>query len=245
MKIAICDDNKQELLQISRLVDEYLSGGFTEDKIEVRSFESSNKLLTQIENGKHFDIFLLDVIIPNINGIQLAAEIRKRNQVAKIVFLTSTSEFAVESYAVGAFYYLLKPIQKDKLFSILEKACHDITSGLQPYIVMKTQSGLSKVFLHELINVEVIGRTIHFHQKSGITIESTSTLSQVEAVLLIDKRFIKPHRSYIVNLDYIKNLSPKGITTTSNLFIPVSRNAFKVVKEAYINHCFRAVDEGR
>jgi len=241
MKIAVCDDDKQELLQISSLVDEYLSGsiGDGKGKIEIRSFESSIRLLAQIESGKHFDIFLLDVIMPNINGIQLAAEIRKKDQVTKIIFLTSSSEFAVESYAVGAFYYLVKPIQKDKLFSVLEKACHDITSDLQPYIIIKTPSGLSKVFLHELINVEVMGRTIYFHQKGGITIESTSTFSQVEAVLLIDKRFIKPHRSYIVNLDYIKNLSPNDITTTCGHLIPVSRNIFKDVKEAYINYSFR------
>ncbi len=239
MKIAICDDDKQELFQISELVDEYLSYGLAEDKIEVHSFASSMKLLTQIESGKHFDIFLLDVIMPNINGIELAAEIRSRDQVAKIIFLTSSSEFAVESYSVSAFNYLLKPIQKDQLFSVLEKACNDILSGLKKFIIVKTPSSLSKVFLHELIYVEVIGRNICFHQKSGVTIESISTISQLEAVLLIDKRFIKPHRSYIVNLDYIKNLSQDGFTTTSDLFIPVSRNVFKEVKQAYINHSFQ------
>ena len=158
--------------------------------------------------------------MPNINGIELAAEIRSRDQAAKIIFLTSSSEFAVESYSVGAFNYLLKPIQKDQLFSVLEKACNDIDSSLKQSIVVKTQSGLSKVFLHELIYVEVIGRTVYFHQKNGVTIESTSTISQVEAVLLADKRFIKPHRSYIVNLDYIKNLSQDGFTMIAICLYP-------------------------
>ncbi len=242
MKIAICDDDKQELLQISGFVDEYLSCGFAEGKLEVSKFGSSIKLLAQIENGKHFAVFLLDVMMPAINGIELAAEIRKKDQVAKIIFLTSSSEFAVESYSVGAFNYLLKPIQKDRLFSVLEKACSDIDSGLKQYISVKAQTGLSKVFFHELIYVEVMGRTVYFHQKDGLTIESTSTISQFEALLLLDKRFIKPHRSYIVNLDYIKNLSPNGLTTTSELFIPVSRNVFKEVKQAYINYSFQAED---
>ncbi len=239
MKIAICDDYKQELLQISQFVDEYLSCRLTESQNEVRSFINSMELIAQLEIGKHFDIFLLDIIMPNINGIELADEIRKKDEVAKIIFLTTSSEFAVESYAVDAFYYLLKPINKDKLFAVLEKACHDSSGDPQPYIVIKTQSNLVKVFLHELINVEVVGRTLYFYQKGGETIRSFSTISQMEAILLKDKRFIKPHRSYIVNLDYIKKLSPEGITTTSNLFIPVSRNAFKEVKEAYINHCFQ------
>jgi DNA-binding LytR/AlgR family response regulator len=239
MKIAICDDDIQELIHISRLVNEYLSYGFTESKTEVHPFESSMKLLTQVETGIQFDIFLLDVIMPNITGIKLAAEIRKMDQVAKIIFLTSSSEFAVDSYSVGAFNYLLKPIEIEPLFSVLEKACKDILSGLKQYIVVKTPANLSKVFLHELIYVEVTGRTVCFYQKGGIALESTSTIAQVEAILLLDKRFIKPHRSYIVNLDYIKNLSLEGFTTTSDLFIPVSRNVYKEVKQAYINYSFQ------
>ncbi|MDF2613278.1 MAG: response regulator of the LytR/AlgR family [Clostridia bacterium] len=240
MKIAICDDNKQELLHISGLVDDYLSCCFAEGEIAVHRFENSTQLLAQIERGKHFDVFLLDVIMPNLNGIKLAAEIRRNDQVAKIIFLTSTPEFAVASYSVGAFNYLLKPIQKVKLFSVLEKTFNAIYSGLNQYIVVKTQTSLSKVFLHELIYVEVMGRTVSFHLKGGVTIESPSTMSQVEAVLLIHKFFIKPHRSYIINLDYIKNLSSDGLTTTSDLFIPISRNVFKQVKQAYINHSFQA-----
>lgn len=242
MKIAICDDDNQELLEISQLVYEYLSCSLAEDKIELRRFESSMKLLAQIESGNHFDIFLLDVIMPNVNGIELASEIRKTDQVAKIIFLTSSSEFAVESYSVGAFNYLLKPIQKDQLFSVLEKACYDMSSGLKQYIVVKTPTSLAKVFLHELIYIEVIGRTVYFHQNSGVTIESTSTIAQVETVLLKDKRFIKPHRSYIINLDYVKNLSQDGLKTTNGLSIPLSRNVFKKVKQAYIDHSFQAED---
>ncbi len=239
MKIAICDDDNQELLEISGLVDEYLSCGLAEDKIEFRRFESSMKLLAQIESGKHFDIFLLDVIMPNISGIELASEIRKTDQVAKIIFLTSSSEFAVESYSVGAFNYLLKPIQKDQLFSVLEKACDDMSNSLKQYIVVKTSTSLAKVFLHELIYIEVLGRTVYFHQNSGVTIESTSTMAQVESVLLRDKRFIKPHRSYIINLDYVKNLSQEGFKTTNDLSIPVSRNVFREVKQAYIKYSFQ------
>jgi len=116
VKVAVCDNDKQELLQINRLVDEYVSCGFAEGKIEVHSFERSMKLLDQMESGEHFDIFLLDIIIPRLNGIELAAEIRSSDQVGKIIFLTSFLEFAVDSYSVGAFNYLLKPIKKDQLF---------------------------------------------------------------------------------------------------------------------------------
>lgn len=236
VKIAICDDDKQELLHINLLVNEYLNCGFTKGQIKVLSFENSMELITQIEGGKHFDIFLLDIIMPTINGIELAAEIRKSDNVAKIIFLTSSPEFAVKSYSVDAFNYLLKPIQKDALFSVLEKACNDICCALKQYILVKTQNDLSKVFFHELIYVEVIGRTIYFYQKNGVVIESINSISQIEEVLLVDNRFIKPHRSYIVNLDYIKTLAKHVFTTTSDQFIPVSRNVFKEVKQRFFNY---------
>lgn len=239
MQIAICDDDKQELLRIRRLVDEYLNSNPKDNKIEVSSFESNMKLLALIEGGKHFDLFLLDVIMPNINGINLASEIRNRDQVAKIIFLTSSPEFAVESYAVDAFSYLLKPIQKEKLFSVLEKVCTDMCSSQKQYILVKTHTCLSKIFFHQLIYVEVMGRTVSFHQKNGTIIESASTISQIESVLLSDNRFIKTHRSFIINLDYVKNLSPEGFTLTSDKLIPVSRKVYKEVKQAYINYCFQ------
>lgn len=242
MKIAICDDDKQALFEIIRLVDEYFSCSLPDEKIEVRRFESSVELSDQLESGKYFDLFLLDIIMPTISGIELAAKIRKTDQVAKIIFLTTSPEFAVKSYSVDAFQYLLKPIEKAKLFSVLEKASTDIYSNLRQYIAVKTQSGLSKVFFRELIYVEVIEKTVYFHQKSGVTIESSTTLSQVEAVLLKDKRFIKPHRSYIVNLDHIKHLSQKGFTTTSDLFIPITRSVLKEVKQTYIHHLFQTED---
>lgn len=242
MKLAICDDNNQELLHISQLVDEYMSYRFMEEKVEVFKFKSGIELISQIEKGRHFDVFILDIIMPNITGIEVAAEIRSKNHIAKIIFLTSSAEFAVESYSVSAFNYLLKPVQKDKLFSALEKAEKDISGGLKQHIVVKTQFGLTKVFFHELTFAEVIGRTIYFHQKNGTVIESASTISQIEAVLLMDKRYIKPHRSYIVNLDYIKNLSQDGFTMISEHFIPVSRNVFKEIKQAYIEYSFRSED---
>ncbi|MBP1762937.1 MAG: response regulator of the LytR/AlgR family [Firmicutes bacterium] len=240
MKIAVCDDDQQELVQISQLADKYLSGSLADNNSEVSSFNSSMDLLQQIETNRHFDIFLLDVIMPGINGIKLATEIRMRDQVAKIIFLTSSSEFAIDSYSVGAFNYLLKPVQEKPLFSVLEKACHDLNTRLQKYIVIKTPFSLSRIFLHQLIYVEVIRRTVFFHLTDGTTIESNRTIAQVEDVLLSDKRFIKPHRSYIVNLDHIKKLSQNSFTTASNLSVPISRNVLKEVKQAYINHSFQA-----
>ncbi|SHH28362.1 LytR/AlgR family response regulator transcription factor [Clostridium grantii] len=180
--------------------------------------------------------------MPGITSIELAADIINQDSIRKIIFLTSSPEFAVESYSVSAFDYILKPIKKNKLSFVLGKAINDIYSETKKYIIVKTQMGLFKIFMHELIYIDIIKRTTFFHQTNGVVIESIATLSKAEVVLLKDKRFIKPHRSYIVNLDYIKNLSQNGFTMTNNHLIPISRNAFKEAKQAYINYSFQQED---
>lgn len=238
MKIAICDDDKQQVLLIYQLVNEYLSSNYKGVKFEIFSFDNSSELLFEIENGRHFDIFLLDVLMPHINGIKLATTIRTKDQIAKIIFLTSSLEFAVDSYNVDAYNYLLKPIQEEKLFLTLEKIFNHFSYAISDYIIVKTPACLVKVFLYNLIYLEVIKRKIYFHLKDESIIESNGTFFQIEAILLKDKRFIKPYRSFIVNLDHIKSLSSQVITTTNKKTIPVSRNLHKEVKQAYINYSF-------
>ncbi len=238
IKIAICDDCMESMLKLNQLILEYSSENTITDELEIFQYENGMDLIKQLDEGKYFDIFLLDIIMPNFNGMEIATHIRSLNQVAKIIFLTSSPEFAVESYSVSAFNYLLKPIQKNILFSTLDKAFSNIRSSLNEYIIVKTQSGLLKVFYNELIYIEVINRSIYFNLKNGDIIKSLNSIQNIETPLLADRRFIKPHRSYIVNLDYVINLSKEGITTINNKHILVSRIAYKKIKEAYLNYSF-------
>lgn len=177
-------------------------------------------------------------VMSGMNGIELANEIRNKNTVSKIIFLTTSPEYAVESYEVNAFYYVLKPIENVKLISLLEKACADIFEQKEKYIIVKSQACLTKIYLHCIQYVDVMERNIFFHLKSSEIIKSPCSISQIESELLTDKRFVKTHRSYIVNMDYIKNIAPIGITTFSNATIPIARTAYKDVKQKYIDYSF-------
>lgn len=239
MKVAVCDDNKEELLQLEHLLNEYLTVYPFDEGISICFFENSAKLLAEIERGRHFDLFILDVLMPEINGLELATEIRKTDTMSKIVFLTSSSEFAVGSYSVNAFHYLLKPVEKDKLFPVLEKARRDFFDVSGQSIVVKAKGSLCRIDFRDIVYVEVIGRTLCFQKKDGVLTEISGTLSEIEPLLLADKRFVKPHRSYIVNMDYIRGLSQQGITTLNSLCIPMSRNTLKEVKQSYLDYSFQ------
>lgn len=238
LQIAICDDNKLELLQIKQIVEMFTTSHSSKYEIKCDTFSSALDLLLEVENGTSYDILILDVVMPLMTGIEVATEIRKRNDLSKIVFLTSSREFAVDSYKVDAFYYLLKPIDQEGLIRILEKACADIAHKNEKSIIIKCKTSLTKVLFHTLEYAEVIGRTLFFHLTSGEILESLGTMSQLENELLRDKRFIKPHRSYIVNLDCIHRIADKNIITFSNKNVPISRELYKTIKQRYIDYSF-------
>lgn len=238
LQIAICDDNDIELLQIKQIVENFKASHISKYNIKCDTFLSGLDLLLATENGKSYDILILDVVMPLMTGIEVALEIREKNNISKIIFLTSSREFAVDSYKVDAFYYLLKPITKEGLIPILERACADIVNKVGNKIIVKCKTGLTKVFLHNIEYAEVLGRTLFFHLTSGEVLESLGTMSQLEMDLLSDKRFIKPHRSYIVNMNFIHRITNKDIITFSNKPVPISRELYKNVKQTYIGYSF-------
>ncbi len=239
LQIAVCDDNEVELKQIIQIVEAFKTSYFSRYDIRYETFRNGlDLLMAATEDGTHFDIIILDILMPLMTGIEVASEIRKRNSISKIIFLTSSHEFAVDSYKVDAFYYSLKPIKKEGLFPLLEKACANINNKKDHEIIIKYKTSLTKVFLHNIEYTEVAARTLYFHLTSGEVLETLGTLRQLENSLLSDKRFIKPHRSYIVNMDCINRITDKDIFTFSNKPIPISRGLYKTVKQAYIDYSF-------
>jgi len=120
INIAICDDNKLQLKLVEDLIEEYIST--SNARIEYESFSNADQLIKHIDANSNFNIYVLDIIMPKKNGIELAQELRKKNDSGIIIFLTSEPNYAEDSYDVDAFYYLVKPVDKEKLFAILDKA---------------------------------------------------------------------------------------------------------------------------
>lgn len=236
--IAICDDSDIELSHMSQIIEELKSSIISKYNIQCDTYMSGLDLLMAVENGTKYDIIVLDVVMPFMTGIEVATEIRKKNTISKIVFLTSSPDFAVDSYKVDAYYYLLKPIKKEGLIPILEKACDDIVDKQELGIIVKCKTCLTKILLHNLEYTEVIGRRLIFHLTSGEVLESLGTMSQLENDLLGYKRFIKPHRSYIVNMDCIQRITDKEIITFSNRRVPIARDVYKNIKQEYIDYSF-------
>ena len=160
LKIAVCDDEINEISSISSFINTYMAEH--DIPISYKCYTSSVELASKSAYEK-YDLYLLDVIMPVLNGMSLAREIRSFDKAADIIFLTASPEFAVESYTVKAANYLLKPITRDKLFGALDDILEKKESDSPKYIVVKNSSGVHKLLLSNIVCVEAFNRKVIYY----------------------------------------------------------------------------------
>lgn len=234
MYLAVCDDDKDELLRISSFLDTYRQ----ERRVPVhyRTFQNADDLLATARSGS-YALYLLDVMMPGTNGMAAAREIRGFDTETKLVFLTSSPEFAAESYAVKAHDYLLKPAKAEHLFSILDALLAEQQKP-QEGVSLKTKSGMARVLFSHLAFVEVNSKRLYFHLADGSVREVCAPLAEFEDLLLSRPEFVRIHRSYIVNLWQAAELSADGLVTLAGDSLPISRLLYGKVREAYVEQLF-------
>lgn len=234
MKIAACDDDAQVLAQVSAVLKAESSeyGG-----ISVTAFQSSMALSSALEDSARFDLYLLDILMPGRNGMELAADIRKHDESAMLVFLTSSPEFAVDSYEVEAMGYLLKPVVPEKLSAILQKARQRLGNRKRDELLLSCGGTLRSVPLGTVMCVESFHNKLLYHLSGGETLETYGTIAEALERLSTDPRFIQPHRSYLVNMEYIREFGSKDIVLAGDLpAVPVSRASAPTLKAQYIEY---------
>ena len=230
MHFAICDDNLDALAHMVALLAEYRSQ--RKNGITYETFFNALDLLNAMKT-RPFDLLLLDIVMTGFSGMEAAKEIRSSDKTVPIVFLTASREFAVESYRVRAEDYILKPVQADALFPVLDRLLARMSQG-DAFLTLKSKDSLVRLPLSEIVYVEVINRRACFTLISGETLEAYGALSDFEKDLALDERFFKPHRSYIVNLRHMTTLNKTGFVTATGITLPVSRDLFVETKTAYM-----------
>lgn len=238
-KIAICDDNIADLSNMVSIINSYIAMQRDKHKIQYTAFNSAVDLIAAMENGQQYQLVLLDILMPFMTGMEAAKEIRQFNQDIKIIFSTSSPEFAAESYSVGAYYYALKPIWKEKLFILLDKVISEMESHAGKSFLIKSKTGLTRVYINKLEFAEVIGRTLLYHLTDGSVIEAIGSMLELENELLSNPCFIKPHRSYIINMDHVDTLSQREIKMRSLALVQMAKANYPTVKSAYIAFAFK------
>jgi len=235
LQIAVCDDNIDELSNMVQLINLYrASKNFN---CEYTVFLNGFDLVSVLEKGKQFDIYCLDIIMPGFTGIDVAKEIRVFDKTAPILFFTSSPEFALESYSVKAINYVLKPISKEKFFFTFDEMLEQIKAKKdEDAVIVKSKDGIQKILISNLTFAEVIGRNVLYHLCSGKVIKCTEPFSSVCDTLLKYECFIKPHRSYLVNMQYVDTIENHQITLQTLSSVPVAQGKAREIKEQYLNY---------
>lgn len=237
IKIAFCDDELSVLNELRVLLDQYRVERNCE--LDYAVFQSPLELLAEIERGARFDILFLDVLMPGENGIDAAAEIRNYDSNVKIIFLTSSPEFAVSSYAVGAYFYQLKPIWKGSFFRLMDSAVDVCEKEKTDCLILQCKSGITRIELRHIEYCEVIHRMLFIHMANGKVLESVGSLDELSKQLEPHGGFLRPHRSYLVNLGYVQSISSRAITLSCLTEIPIPRGKYHEIKNAYLEYAFR------
>ena len=236
IKLAFCDDDLSILEELNVLIDKYRVE--RNQEMEYAAFQNPIELLAEIEKGLRLDVLFMDVVMPGENGIEVAKEIRQYDTNVKIIFLTSSAEFAVQSYTVGAYFYQLKPIWEESFFRLMDSVISECEKEQQCSLILRCKTGIARIELEKLEYCEVIGRTLLFHMANGTVLERVGSLDELSGQLMQFEQFLRPHRSYLINMEYIQNISSKVITLTCLAQIPIPHGKYSEIKDMYLEYSF-------
>lgn len=229
--VAVCDDTEEERLQAA----EYAGRFFDREGIEVRieTYASGRELL---ESDREYDLYLLDVLMPGMSGIDTAQALAEAKGRPVVIFITSSLESAVEGYRVEAAGFILKPVEEESFWATMER-------------VVRRRLGVKKAVLpvvHNRVNVELpLERLAWFENRlhrvfvklaDGEILSVNQKLSELQLVLEPHSQFLRCHQSYLVNLDYVDKLEDSCFYMKDGQVIPISRNFYKQSKNAYYHY---------
>ncbi|MBD5542658.1 MAG: response regulator transcription factor [Lachnospiraceae bacterium] len=234
MKIAICDDEMHFIDALCPLLEQWAKECGI--KLTLYRFTNGDDLIAA-HQSECMDLIFLDIIMPLLSGLDVAREFRNTNQDVPIVFLTSSREFAVDSYEVKAFNYLIKPVDQAKLFLALDDFLKTFNLP-KTFFTAKTVDGFCRIVTADVDYLEAQNKQVLVHLTNGRTIAIRELFSKCAEVFSPENGFCCCHRSYIVNLSNVERFSKTEVTTSHNAVIPISRNNYAAFKETYFNHMF-------
>ena len=229
MRVAICDDDAAFLDDATLAVRSW--GERRGVSVEVSRCASGYELLSLCRETRQ-DLVLLDILMPGISGMDVARELRARDEAVRIAFLTSSPEYAVDSYEVHAAEYLLKPVSRERLERLLAECARERTEDA-PSVVVRTAFGYQRVFLADVECAEARNKRVLFWMRDGGGVEAVEPLRAYEQRLTIERGFFKCHRSYLVNLVNVERFSAADAVMRSGRVVPVARSVRREFQEAY------------
>lgn len=226
MRIAICDDDREARSGFRTLLAE--AAGEQAQRFSLEEYDAGEALCVAARSGALPDLIFLDIYMDGMNGMETAKTLRAAGCDTPIVFLTTTADFALESYEVTAFSYLLKPVTAVKLAEVMDR----FWRSYRPRSVL-LQGRL--YVLGDIVSAESRNKTVIFHFKNGTAVQMQERLDVV-AQQLTGRNFLRCHQSFIVNMDYIKAVGDSVFITRIGTEVLIRKREFALMRKTYYDY---------
>ena len=237
LRIALCDDEEKQLNQTAVLLNTYFQS--RPDLCgQVETFRSGSALLARIEEAGGFDLYVLDILMPGLSGIDTGRRLRALGKGGEIIYLTSSNDFAADSYDVRAFFYLLKPVNEGKLFQELDGAVENLKRRRSSAVVVTTVDGPRRILLERIRYVERVGRYMRYYCTDTTIDSQTIRVSFREAVasLLADRRFCLCGASFVLNFQHVTGVNGQTALLDNGQAVILPRTSATEFKKAWGNY---------
>ncbi len=230
LKIAVCDDEAAQRSYLVRLAADWAKG--CSHLAQIRQYGDAESFFFDYGEEKDFDILLLDVEMPGMNGIELAKRVRRDSLAVQIIFITGYYEYFSDGFDVSALHYLLKPVDEQKLAEVLDRAAENLAYR-QRTVLLATADGGIRVALSDILYAESENVYVIVHTLQG---SYRARMALAKLALQLDDTFFRIHRSYLVGLKYVKKVTRTTVTMADGAQLPVSRGSYNAVHGALIRY---------
>lgn len=228
-RVAICDDSLTDAVFVQELLHNWAAE--RQVAIQAEVFPSAESFLFRYTEDKEFDILLLDIEMGAMDGVTMAKQVRRDNETVQIVFITGYSDYIAEGYEVAALHYLMKPVNREKLFAVLDRAVEKRRQN-ERCLNLKMPGEMVRLPFYEIRYLDVHQNYVTVHGKDDYTVKRP--LGEFEGEL--DERFCRVGRAMILNLQYVQRVTKTQVVLSDGTVLPLPRGAYEPLNRAIIAH---------
>lgn len=241
--IALCDDETADLVKTEKMLRGYEKEHSGLDLV-IEHFSNADELLYMIQEENYTpDMIFMDIYLNSFPlGMEAANKLRAMNYRGKLIFLTTSREYALEAFDVDASQYLVKPVSESKLFLLMDKILKDIEEERKKYILLRIDGRLVRVPVNDIVYCEAQGKTQGLHLANGTQCLLHTTMLELYEQLSRYQEFVRIGVAFIVNLGYIGSMNAKEIHMDNGRKIYLPRGAYKGLREQYFSYYCRDIE---
>ena len=234
MRIALCDDNERELDNVAELVNQHILAKAAD--CVIFKYTDSQKLFDAVHSGTMFDFLILDICMPGLTGIQVAANLRDEHIDIPIIFLTSAADYALPAFSVHAARYLLKPVNKRELDEAVDFIMSSLSQKHPQPVILRTSEGYVTVLRDSIVFFETQRNCTICHCGDGQIVRTVISMSDTAELVASMPEFIRVGASFIINFTKIRSFDKKNIAMANGDVIPIPRRAYPELRQAYVDY---------